>query len=598
MPDITYDVGRVSFVMKGAWNLATSYEKLDAVSYNGSLYIAKQDVPGGTAITNTTYWQLAAEKGDQGETGGVDSVNGQQGDIWFPDSRQLISDGYTTDTEPFLMKGNDSDSDRFELAKKLGNTVAVNQLAEPRETRTVYGMDFTNNDDGTATLVGESTNSGPIGVAKYLYVEASHKYLAFGDGKTPRIITGETAIQLTFEVVSGETYNEKFRPITIDLTLWYGSNDRIPSDLLSHPENWGRYYAGSLDYNAGTLESADGTILNSIGRNLFDGEWESGYYDAFDGTAKASGAWQRNKNPIPYVATNSDKYFAFQETSGGSLGYFIFYDAQGNFLSSTTMATGIAGTGSAFTVPANTHHINMYRGKSNDGIPFTMSIYYPGESGYSQTYPHSVLAEVDTGSEALRSAGAVADEKTPDGTITRRVGVYTFSGSESWVASSTPNRFSLTITAASMPNSATPPTNANAPQNLVTARYGRFVYVNADHTAYAYAASGSTVIVVNDTSISTAAGMATAMAGQGLYYELATPTTEQGTAFDPLVVTVKGGVLSWTNTKGIPVGHESHWFENLRKRVEDRLPDPPSADGTYRLTCTISGGVKTYSWEA
>ena len=81
MPDITYDVGRVSFVMKGAWNLATNYEKLDAVTNDGSLYIAKQDVPGGTAITTTTYWQLAAEKGDQGPTGGVDSVNGRTGAV-------------------------------------------------------------------------------------------------------------------------------------------------------------------------------------------------------------------------------------------------------------------------------------------------------------------------------------------------------------------------------------------------------------------------------------------------------------------------------------------------------------------------------------
>lgn len=88
------------------------------------------------------------------------------------------------------------------------------------------------------------------------------------------------------------------------------------------------------------------------------------------------------------------------------------------------------------------------------------------------------------------------------------------------------------------------------------------------------------------------------MSGVYLTYVLAIPTTEQGTAFAPIVATVKNGVLSWTNTKGIPVGHESHWFENLRKRVEDRLPDPPSGDGTYRLTCTISGGVKTYSWEA
>jgi hypothetical protein len=31
--------------------------------------------------------------------------------------------------------------------------------------------------------------------------------------------------------------------------------------------------------------------------------------------------------------------------------------------------------------------------------------------------------------------------------------------------------------------------------------------------------------------------------------------------------------------------------------VEAKLPAPPSADGTYRLTVTVSGGAATYSWE-
>ena len=32
--------------------------------------------------------------------------------------------------------------------------------------------------------------------------------------------------------------------------------------------------------------------------------------------------------------------------------------------------------------------------------------------------------------------------------------------------------------------------------------------------------------------------------------------------------------------------------------LQAKLPSPPSTSGTYRLTCTVSGGVATYSWEA
>ena len=54
------DLGKVGIVMKGDYNSANVYEVLDAVSYNGGLYIAKQDTPAGTTPTNTTYWQQAA----------------------------------------------------------------------------------------------------------------------------------------------------------------------------------------------------------------------------------------------------------------------------------------------------------------------------------------------------------------------------------------------------------------------------------------------------------------------------------------------------------------------------------------------------------
>lgn len=53
------DLGKVGIVTKGTWSSSATYEILDAVSYNGGLYIAKQAVPANTAPTNTTYWQEA-----------------------------------------------------------------------------------------------------------------------------------------------------------------------------------------------------------------------------------------------------------------------------------------------------------------------------------------------------------------------------------------------------------------------------------------------------------------------------------------------------------------------------------------------------------
>ena len=55
------DLGKVGIRMRGTWDSSTAYEVLDAVSYNGNLYIAKQDVPANTAPTNTTYWQAALD---------------------------------------------------------------------------------------------------------------------------------------------------------------------------------------------------------------------------------------------------------------------------------------------------------------------------------------------------------------------------------------------------------------------------------------------------------------------------------------------------------------------------------------------------------
>ena len=48
--------GRVAIVPKGDWSAEATYKRLDAVTYNNTLYFAKKDVPAGTATSNTEYW--------------------------------------------------------------------------------------------------------------------------------------------------------------------------------------------------------------------------------------------------------------------------------------------------------------------------------------------------------------------------------------------------------------------------------------------------------------------------------------------------------------------------------------------------------------
>ena len=70
---ITNVLGVVAMKTRGEYNSETTYEKLNVVTYQGSSYCAKMDTQGNLP-TNTTYWDLIAEKGAKGDapTRGVD----------------------------------------------------------------------------------------------------------------------------------------------------------------------------------------------------------------------------------------------------------------------------------------------------------------------------------------------------------------------------------------------------------------------------------------------------------------------------------------------------------------------------------------------
>ncbi|RCJ20118.1 hypothetical protein A6S26_05200 [Nostoc sp. ATCC 43529] len=62
---------------KGAYSAATYYQRDDSVTYSGSSWVyinADPAVNQTPSVVNTNYWQLLAQKGDAGGTGGNDSA--------------------------------------------------------------------------------------------------------------------------------------------------------------------------------------------------------------------------------------------------------------------------------------------------------------------------------------------------------------------------------------------------------------------------------------------------------------------------------------------------------------------------------------------
>ena len=82
----TIDLGKIKFVNKGAYNNSTAYTPDDVVTSGGSSYICKL-ASTGNAVTNTTYWDVLAQKGTDGTDVGTTLTT--QGDILYRDGSGL-----------------------------------------------------------------------------------------------------------------------------------------------------------------------------------------------------------------------------------------------------------------------------------------------------------------------------------------------------------------------------------------------------------------------------------------------------------------------------------------------------------------------------
>ena len=103
-------------VPKGAYDAGTDYAVGDSVDYLGSSYVMYVDAAAGTLPTDTTKWQVIANKGATGANGadGAQGPKGDTGDASGNSGTIISGDGVTDGSWRSIIVGTDLVIQRLE----------------------------------------------------------------------------------------------------------------------------------------------------------------------------------------------------------------------------------------------------------------------------------------------------------------------------------------------------------------------------------------------------------------------------------------------------------------------------------------------------
>lgn len=438
-------------------------------------------------------------------------------------------------------------------------------------------------------LVGPNTNSFTYATGRYYIKISSGVFTAItGDGSSEAIDASTDQV--------------------IDLTQWYCGNDNIPSHLLSHPEDFFRYWQGSTEHTPSpTFQSSNGRWLRSLGRNIFNGQISKGYYwevtSASDSTLiKYAHADRCCSDTFVDIIPNTEYQIYTSAIQYQYLDINIhFADKDGKRIGSST---GWAYSTRRITTPSNAFRMYFTFSRLAD-ITCTISIYYTGESGYNEHYPYELLAEIDTDNEPLDAF----DVKYPSGVIERNSLTYTFGDMTSTNWTKNGNYYQYGTTTGLLGKS------IKGSWGQVSIKADR---LNATTQADLYS-NGDTLtksICVGDNGLLGISADLNAdkslLQGITIKVELADneKTTEQGTPFQENMAINDFGTMG-SDTTAIPQAYDIFYPVNYKDFIDTLynytqgtatdlqlklIPDLPTSDGVYDLTCTVSGGVPVIAW--
>ena len=500
--------------------------------------------------------------------------NGQVVPLLTKGIEPLSEESGTIQETPFIAQGtgtanNTSPVDTAPVGKQLekqGNTICVNQWVQNGNftdtsnwaTPNVNTFSVSNN---VATFLPSSAYSGltstsftPIAGHTYIIVfetklkNANSSYVlqesvagtqywtnitkntSWNKYYIKRVVSTSGSRNLTFQATTTTDLDELYiRSVQlIDLTQWF--NGDIPTDLLNSPSHWSWYqnYGDYIAYNTGTLVNCAGRYLVNTGRNQWDEEWKNGYYTLSGYVSNPN--YFSSKNPIP-VIQNTTYYMK------APVNFDVYGDTDGTGTNLVLLLNGNKNT--TFSTSSNIKYIYFSSASTNYGNTYnhdiTISLYYSTGDGYSEYYAYEQPKTYDTGVEVLRKAGNVKDTKAPDGTITRRIGSYTFTGNESWTNLASDIWYcDLSI--------------QEKLESKVICSKLQGVSASDRTESTCWFATTQHRFYVQKSGISSSSDLQTFTNAMVIQFELATTTTEQGTPFAENIEINDYGTMYWFDT--------------------------------------------------
>lgn len=333
---------------KGAYAAGTDYAVGDSVDYNGSSYVMFNNATAGTLPTDTTYWQVLANKGDKGDTGatgatgatGPQGVQGVKGDTGLTgaDGPNNITSSTTTNLTGFLV-GNGSAVSADNSTYQPLNTVLteLTALTDPNADRVPFWNDTSNNFEWKT-----------IGTASGNLAAGDHTHAQLHDAVT---VTDSTTLDftLTGQDITASVKTDSINDTHID---WGTGANQVSADDIpdgatniiptsTQETNWNSAYSASHARQHAITSTSDHTSSATSGKML---------------KADASG--------LPIDATNTDTDVA----SAVSLKHAAVTLASPNHglgltgqeLTLGTPSTLTASTTNAVTTTSHTHAITGF----------------------------------------------------------------------------------------------------------------------------------------------------------------------------------------------------------------------------------------------
>ena len=526
-----------------------------------------------------------------------------------------------SDNEPYNFRpsGNGKGIGNRETDKIIGGTVAWNQFYSGTDSQTVNGITFTVNSDETITVNGTATADAYYALSYTfgLYKDVGHKFFLsacpkdaspntyfalirfigveydLGNGFIFNVPNTQYSGAFSICVKSGTTINNLvFKPQIIDLTQMFGSTiaDYI-YNLEQGTAGAGVAYFRKLfpkpyyAYNAGELMSVKTSAHKMVGFNQWDEQWELGSINGSTGEPFAQNTTIRCKNFIPVKPDTS--YYYYCGVSGLQF-RICYYDKTKTFISSLS-ATNI---NSAYTTPSNCCYVKFAM-RDTYGTTYNNDICINISNSKNGTYEPYEVNEYPLDSDLeLRGIPKLdannnlyydGDEYTSDGNVNRRYAIVDL-GSLSWDT----NVANRSISSGLAGIIKAPTASTLLCGTLASEKYREFPSNSTLTTDGQFAVlSNGNLVFYRDTDTPTGF----------LLYPLATPTSETADAYQNPQICDGYGTEEYVDERAvaIPVGHETEYVKNMDRLL---LPATPSADGTYTLKCTVSGGTPTLSWVA